>query len=710
MNKRRLLAGALSCVLSFSVLSFVSFGNLLAVDDEPQTKTLRMGGEDKVFTYQTEGIDEGWYSNGYYRVLTQDKIIDGKLPSSGKYVLEDNIEISDGVVVTGTLEIDLLGKTITYSNSDTDEYMVTTEYNFVNFFSNVESDPFDNIHGGFVSKFGAPFLDATDVSCNIMNVDIDGGRKGFNSDSKSVFSFYSSGNTLSLISCTITKCASDKGGAIQIGGKSQCSINNCTITNCYANEGGAIYGEGRDISIENSTISSNTAKTNGGAIAIVRDGAVYLDDGTKINYNTCENGLGGGIYVDKTGFTNWYTSVQINGVDPQVINNRGVASGGYIDSNIYFASNEASSFVDISSGAGTSPSFQIGISFFEFYNNVPVQGFGAKNVNEVSIISDNPTLKSYRDSSGSIYFVPKLEQDYFEVKGANLCLDGNYIGVAFHVKVVSGYDGSDLKGFYNAERYSSTPVKADKVEEKDGEWLFTCYMGPMEMSTPITFSVGASYNTSIILAQGFTISNYAKAIYSNPYEYTEYERNVAASLVTFGAATQKYFNFQANNPADYFLSAEDKAFMSEDVTSKDSIYYSTFNSAKPLAMPATENIHYYGASLLLGSTPSLKMYFTYDEGVDTSLIKWGFLDETPTFIPGTRYFYILLTDYEMYYAFNLTAIINVYYGDTCYSFSYAPANYLYNALVSPKATDSLKELANAMFIYNYHVCKNVYGF
>ncbi|MCR5803764.1 MAG: hypothetical protein K6G47_05840 [Clostridia bacterium] len=699
MKAKSAVAFALSCVMSLSIVSFVPFGNLLADD----TKTLKISGEDKVFYLKTEGEDAGWYTNGDYKILSQNKIVDGKLPDAGRYVLDEDISISDGVDTIGELEINFLGKTITYTNTDKSEYMINSDGNFVHLCSTVESDPLYNIHGAFKSTKGAPFLSVKNYSCNVLNLDINGGKNASYSadeDGKSLISFYGN-NSLSIVDCFIYKGSADKGGAIILGEKSQCYISKSTISDCSANEGGAIYGEGRDISIENSMISNNWSKKNGGAITIVKDGAVYLAGSAMIRNNTCDAGYGGGIYVDKTGYTNWYSSVVVSGDDPMVMYNKG--SG--VDSNIYFASNEANSYVDIESGCGDGAVFKIGISFFEFYNKVPVQGFGAKNVNEDSIVSDNPTLIATRDANGGIYFIPKLQADYFDVTGVNLCLDGNFIGVTFHVPVVSGYDGADLNGYYNAERYSSTPVKADKVEEVNGEWLFTCYMESMEMSTPITFSVGASYNTSLILLEGFTISNYAKAVYTG--NYTEGQKNIAASMVTYGAASQKYFNFMANEPADYFLAAADKAIMSQDVTSSSSIYNSFFKGSKPKATPVSENIHYYGSSIIFGSQPTLKMYFTYDEGVDTELITWGVMaDEKPTFIPGTRYFYITLPDLDMVYGFNLFPIVPVYYGDTHYDFGMSPSSYLYNALMSDKASPAMKELARSMVIYNYYVFYN----
>ncbi|MBO7424737.1 MAG: hypothetical protein J6U23_03600 [Clostridiales bacterium] len=699
MKAKSVVALALSCVMSLSIVSFVSFGNLLADD----TKTLKINGQDTVFYLKTDGEDAGWYTNGDYKILSQDKIVDGKLPEAGRYVLDEDISISDGVDIIGELEINFLGKTITYTNTDKSEYMINSDGNFVHLCSTVESDPLYNVHGTFKSTKGAPFLSAKNYSCNVLNLDINGGKNASYSadeNGKSLISFYGN-HSLSIVDCYIYNGSADKGGAIILGEKSQCYISKTTISYCSANEGGAIYGEGRNISIENSMISYNWSKKNGGAITIVKDGAVYLAGSAMIRNNTCDAGYGGGIYVDKTGYTDWYSSVVVNGDDPMVMYNKG--RGG--DSNIYFASNEAYSYVDIESGCGDGAVFKIGISFFEFYNKVPVQGFGAKNVNEDSIVSDNPTLIATRDANGGIYFIPKLQADYFDVTGVNLCLDGNFIGVTFHVPVVSGYDGADLNGYYNAERYSSTPVKADKVEEKNGEWLFTCYMESMEMNTPITFSVGASYNTSLILLENFTISSYAKAVYVG--NYSDAQKNIAASMVTYGAASQKYFGFMANSPADYFLSADDKAIMSQDVTSSSSIYYNFFKGLKPEAMPSTENVHYYGSSIIFGSKPTLKMYFTYDEGVNTDLIHWGpWSMETPTFIPGTRYFYFTLEDLNMAYDFDLIIYIPVYYGDKSYDFSMAPASYLYNALMSDKATPEIKELARSMLIYNYYVFYN----
>ena len=698
MKAKSVVAMALSCVMSLSVVSFVSFGSLLADD----TKTLRLNGTDEVFHLKTEGEDAGWYTNGYYKILSSDKIVDGKLPSSGKYVLDEDITINDGVELEGALEINFLGKTITYTNTDKSEYMISTDGYFVHLCSTVESNPLDNIHGTFKATKGAPFLSAKNYSCNVMNLNINGGKSSSYSvdeEGKSLISFYSQ-NSLTVSDCYITKGSADKGGAIILGEKSLCSISKSTIEYCSANEGGAIYGEGRSIHIENSALSNNYSEKNGGAITIVKDGAVYLGNGAIIRNNNCDAGYGGGIYADKTGYTDWYSSVVISGDDPFVQYNK----GNGVDSNIYFASNEAYSYVDIESGCGDGAAFKIGISFFEFYDKTPVQGYGVSNVAEVAISCDNPTLKPDRNGSG-IYFIPKLPEDYFDITGVNLCLDGNYIGVTFHVAVVSGYDGADLNGYYNANRYSSTPVKADKVEEVNGEWLFTCYMESMEMSTPITFSVGASYNTSLILLEGFTISNYAKAVYIG--DYTEGQKNIAASMVTYGAASQKYFNFMANEPADYFLAAADKAIMSEDVTSSSSIYNGFFKGSKPKATPVSENIHYYGSSIIFGSQPTLKMYFTYDEGVDTELITWGVMaDEKPTFIPGTRYFYITLPDLDMVYGFNLIPIVPVYYGDTRYDFGMSPSSYLYNALMSDKASPEMKELARSMVIYNYYVFYN----
>ena len=152
--------------------------------------------------------------------------------------------------------------------------------------------------------------------------------------------------------------------------------------------------------------------------------------------------------------------------------------------------------------------------------------------------------------------------------GYSLSLEGD-IGVKFYLRfndpgalsdnakmvfTISGADGSKKRTqevYVKQQSDSSLPFAS-----KDGEYyVFKCLVYSTEMTSSITAQItdgevqGKAYS--------YTVQDYAKYILVNPGKYPD-EQSLIKAMLNYGAASQAYFNYNTQKPANSILDRDDQ--------------------------------------------------------------------------------------------------------------------------------------------------------
>ncbi len=208
------------------------------------------------------------------------------LPASGSYYLKNDVELSDAVTVTGTLNLCLNGKTVTQKTAgkrlllvDNSGKLTITDHDGTGSLrGRIDGATTGSIvlvrKGGTFNLYNGTLTGATAESGGAIVLGTG------DASTRAVFNAYGgtiSGNT-----------ATKDGGALYAGDYSLVTLKNLTISsNTAAKDGAAILGgKGSVITLENCTVSGNTSLT--GAIRVTTDVVLNIIGGT-ISGNTAEN-------------------------------------------------------------------------------------------------------------------------------------------------------------------------------------------------------------------------------------------------------------------------------------------------------------------------------------------------------------------------------------------------------------------------------------
>lgn len=194
-----------------------------------------------------------------------------------------------------------------------------------------------------------------------------------------------------------------------------------------------------------------------------------------------------------------------------------------------------------------------------------------------------------------------------------------------------------------------------------------------------------------------SVASYARKILeSNDSSYDKYKPLLKAML-NYGAASQNYFSYDTDNPANSFLAASDKNI--SDIPQKD---IDRYNINKKFHI---KGLSYYGTSLVLGDQIVMRHYFKLESGRDISnysarTYKKGNADYS------TDVSYLEFNKHgDMYYidtALNTKSIferpdIQISDGADYEYFLYSPMNYVARAYTKGNMDAKLKNLLNAMY-------------
>ena len=188
-------------------------------------------------------------------------------------------------------------------------------------------------------------------------------------------------------------------------------------------------------------------------------------------------------------------------------------------------------------------------------------------------------------------------------------------------KILVSYNGT-TKEISNSEWQSGTTT--------DGA---SCVKLPVDMIAPhmndeITIQVVA--NGTAGGEQTFTIREYAEAIVNGNFD--EATKNLAKHMLNYGAKSQTYFNYKADDLANKNVGVP---------TNMEAVPNDVY---KAEISNTDADIKFYGASLVLNSKTTLRFYFTLSDGANISDFGFGDLNVYSRNVNGTAMYFVDIVD------------------------------------------------------------------
>jgi hypothetical protein len=162
-------------------------------------------------------------------------------------------------------------------------------------------------------------------------------------------------------------------------------------------------------------------------------------------------------------------------------------------------------------------------------------------------------------------------------------------------------------------------------------------------------------------------------------------------MLRYGAAAQRYFNYNENYSADSILPEADREV--QNITSEElASYERQMNGELP------EGLNYYGSSLVLNSSVSVKHYFTVDSGYSITDYEFEIDGQVVEPIRSGAYYCIYISDIDAQnYDKSYTLIIN-----NSYRITYGAFSYVYSVL-GEQSDNELMQLVKALTEYGMAV-------
>ena len=270
-----------------------------------------------------------------------------------------------------------------------------------------------------------------------------------------------------------------------------------------------------------------------------------------------------------------------------------------------------------------------------------------------------------------------------EPAGHTITLDGN-IGVNFYMNLGAAINPEEAVMKFTLPDGSTQQVTGVST---DKGYQYTCEVAAKEMTKEIKAQVVAG--DAVSKEYTYSVKEYADSILGDEGRYGEVIPLVKAML-NYGAYAQTYFVYNTEAPANAGLSDTDVS----DVTATTLIGFAKDAQSNEIAGLA-------GASLILESETTLKLYFTLPE--DAKVSDYTFLKESEELTPEKdgEYYYVAIKNID---AKNLDTDykVTVKCGDNSLEVTYSPMTYCYNVLMgyTGEKAEQLKNVVRALYKYN----------
>lgn len=319
--------------------------------------------------------------------------------------------------------------------------------------------------------------------------------------------------------------------------------------------------------------------------------------------------------------------------------------------------------------------------------------------------------------------------DAYKITGAKLQLDDR-VGIKFYFNLPEG-DTVYMECEWGSEGAKNTKEMTPSNEDTDYSWSDSNLLSiaPKEVGDDIAIRIyearELTYNSEtdcdeygeLLYETVYNVnSNYIQEIIADgtkedsEQEYTAAQRQMAAAVANYCAASQTYFNYNADNLVNAGLSYTPSSGVEliSGLTGVTSELPADYKDSE-----GNVKISYYGTSMILRDKVVMRHYFWVDD-IDTPL--WGCIDKDGIgserytliqFEENSHYFYLdsvgispqsFLGDYTV----TVKSKDQVYYywsdkNQTYMNYTYNPVDYIY--LACTRGDEKTKAAAEALYYY-----------
>lgn len=280
--------------------------------------------------------------------------------------------------------------------------------------------------------------------------------------------------------------------------------------------------------------------------------------------------------------------------------------------------------------------------------------------------------------------------------GHSLSLDGD-IGVNFYLEINTDAFLADSAYMVfevnekDDQIVSLSSLSPMTVNGRANCYRFTCRVAAKQMTDTITatFHYTALNGEEKAIVYTYSVADYAYYLIDHRSENTQFSNAsyLVKTMLAYGTAAQLYFDYNTDNLPD--------SSYCRDLEIGSSSWFNKFRYVAPASLP--EGVTFYGASLVLESTTTLKMYFIVPEGTDLTFTYNG-----RTITPETE------GNYTVIRIANISAPqlpqdvqVTLSDGEGIYTVSYKPLTYCYLVYNAPEGIypDSLRLLISMLVAY-----------
>lgn len=317
--------------------------------------------------------------------------------------------------------------------------------------------------------------------------------------------------------------------------------------------------------------------------------------------------------------------------------------------------------------------------------------------------SQTLTVKVYLDSNRDNYVtatVSLIKTDSIEIQGHSLALNGR-IGINVYLIVPKEKTASsNVELTFNGKKMTThlqeTYLVGDYEYDENKEVRRLTYLtAAKEMWDNLEIVIRKTDTGSARVIRdtlGYAGDYYDYRVLA--YLYTAIEKgneklkNLATAMMNYGSWAMEYFNYKSD---EYYYESPDVS----EVTPADVDEYQTVIAG------SAAGISYTGGSIILETDTGFRLYFTLDSG--HSIGEYTFTVDGKSVKPvqksaGSAMYYVETVGVG---ARNLgqSKTITVSDGKDQLQIQYSVLSYVYTALTSPKASETLKNVCRALYLY-----------
>lgn len=276
--------------------------------------------------------------------------------------------------------------------------------------------------------------------------------------------------------------------------------------------------------------------------------------------------------------------------------------------------------------------------------------------------------------------------------GYTLCLDGT-IAVNMYMDLPSELV-SDKNAYmeFTLPNSKISTVKVTDAIKKDGHYVFTGRVAAKEMSQDIKVRMHA--NNKLGKEYSVSVQKYAEYIIEHPVQYGADVVSLVKSMLNYGAAAQKLFDYQTHKLANANLSDADKVINPGIFSNYKYVLNQNGNDS---------GIQWYGSSLILKSDTIIRDYFSLDASANINdyTFETGTTKLEPKEKPinGATYYYVEIPDIK---AKNLdkAIVVTVKKGATeVLKLNYNAFSYAFSIQQNHEEYGKAITVTNAMYTY-----------